>query len=89
MRLPQVCGDHYSTHRFGRETQMMHFGQLLMRQRRSKIGVARLDQRLRFLIDLRIQLVVAGAAASLGNQRFRAACAVSAPQALDLAHAQA
>ena len=89
MRLPQVLRDHHLTNRFQGQVEVMHFGQLFMRQRRPKIGVVLPNPSESFCLDLGVQLVVARPTAMLGDQRLGPARSIGAPQTLDLPDRQA
>ncbi len=68
--------------------QLMHFGQLLVCQRRPKIPILLIDQIQGLLHDPGIQAIVAHFAAPAAHQPFGSLLAVGSPQPLDLPGAQ-
>ena len=67
----------------------MHLGQFLVGERRTKVGIARPQELHDLGLDLGRELMMAGASAFLGDERFRPVAFESFEQALDLAYAQA
>ena len=60
--------DHQTTHSFASKHQVVGFGQFLMGERRSKVGVVRLEQFEGAVLGLRIELMLAGTPTFLGQQ---------------------
>ena len=65
----------------------MHFGQFLVGEGRSKVGVACLEQFKRVVLGLRIELMMAGTPTFLGEQSWIAKASVGFQQPFDLANA--
>ncbi|SAL03885.1 hypothetical protein AWB81_06525 [Caballeronia arationis] len=86
-RHPQAGIRHQVTHGFLRQHEAMAFTQLLARQRRTKIGVALVDQFQRPVKHGLRQLMIAAHAAPLRNKTSGAFGAVADHEPLDLAPA--
>ena len=85
---PQVRLDHQPPHRLAAKFQVMDFGQLLVSEGGSKIGVAGLQQGERTFLGLGIELVVTGLSAFLREQPRGTKPAIAFQQPLDLADAE-
>ena len=80
--------DHQPPHRLAAKFQVMDFGQLLVSEGGSKIGVAGLQQGERTFLGLGIELVVTGLSAFLREQPRGTKPAIAFQQPLDLADAE-